>query len=161
MATFLQLRLLGDHAFDLDGFPSEDEDFEVAYSLHEAEGQDSEVFLILDEGISDAETIPGSPDCSEAETIPVIEIIASDLEVEIVQISRLSQLLTIQQEHERMRAEERYGHFHRVELHQAGVQERLSRVLQVLQDIANEAPEHRRARRLSFRRAVHGNVVFE
>ena len=157
MATFPQLRLLGDHSFDLDGFLSEDEDFEVTYSLHEAEGQDSEVFLILDEGISDAETIPGSPDCSEAETIPVIEIIDSDPEVEIVQISRLSQLLTIQQEHERMRAEERYGHFHRVELHQAGVQERLSRVLQ---DVVIEAPEHRRARRLSFRQAVHGDAAF-
>ena len=154
MATFPQLRLLGDHFFDLDGFLSEDEDFEVAYSLHEAEGQDSEVFLILDEGISDAETIAGSPDCSEAESISVIEILDSDPEVEIVQTSRPSKVLSIQEEHERMRAEERYGHFHRVEVRQAGIQERLSRVLQ---DIVTEAPEHRRARRLSFRQALHGH----
>ena len=151
METFSHLLVLGEVSVDLDGFSSEDEDFEVVHRQHEAEGHVSDVFLIVDEGISEAETIPGSPDCSEAETIPVIEIMDSDSEIEFV---RIPEVLTMQQEHERMRAEERYGHFHRVEVHQAGVQERLSRVLQ---GIADETPEQRRARRQSFRRAVHGD----
>ena len=159
MEVFPQLRILGSHALELDDMSSEDElaevvteagGLDVIYSLDEP--------LILDEGISEAETIPGSPVLYEEDTVPIIEIVDSDSEVEFVEHSKVSQMLSMQEENECMKVEERFGHFLRVQAREQVVQDRLSAVFQA---IASESTEQRRARRQSFRQQVHGSSVFE
>ena len=178
MENFAHLSLLGFHSFDLDVIPSEDElvevwpeieDFEVVHILDESlivEETISEVetipgsphFIEQGDTISEVETIPGSPHfIEEGDTIPVLEIVDSDSEVELVEPPQVVQVLTMQEELERMRAEERHGHYIRVELRQLAVEERLSSVFQA---IASETVEQRRARRLSFRVQVHGSGGF-
>ena len=52
-----------------------------------------------------------------------------------------------------MKEHERYGHYHRVVDRQRARDDRLKRVLE---DIAAESPESRRARKARFKEAVYG-----
>ena len=155
MLSFSHLRALGSHFLDL----SEDEQLDDGI-----EDQVDDVVrildepLIVDEDISEAETVPGCPAMFEEDTIPVIEIVETDSEVEVLEVSPVSQILTMQQEIEGMRAQERFGYLFRVQEQAAGVEGRLSRVFS---SIAQESVEDRRARRANFRVQVHGRAVFE
>lgn len=141
--------------------------------------QDSEFAVFVDEASSEVETKPGSPVAApaasacapatpaSAQTAPAtlasdlhwgsvvecIEVIHSDSEVEIVYIQELPKPLTPEEEIQKMGDEERYGHFHRVELRESGVQHRVRRVSE---GIARETPEQRRVRKRTFREQVHG-----
>ena len=119
--------------------------------------------LDLDEGSSEAETIPGSPDrvssSSIATTVEIIELTESDdasSEVEIVE-AQIVKPLTPEKESHKMRDEEKYGHFYRLELHQQGVQDRLRGVREA---IASDTPEERRVRRCIFRQQLYGEALF-
>ena len=52
-----------------------------------------------------------------------------------------------------MKEHERYGHYHRVVDRQRACDDRLKRVLE---EIAAESPESRRARKARFKEAVYG-----
>ena len=75
---------------------------------------------------------------------------------EIVGVSETIACLSPEEEIQKMQGEERYGYLHRVELRALAVQARLSTVRQA---IADESPQERRVRRMSFRRQVYGEVI--
>jgi len=118
--------------------------------------------LDLDEANTDAETVPGSPDrvsSTTSATVESIEIQDSDhcsSVAEIVGVSETIACLSPEEEIQKMQGEERYGYLHRVELRALAVQARLSTVRQA---IADESPQERRVRRMSFRRQVYGEVI--
>ena len=62
-------------------------------------------------------------------------------------------LPSIEMEQKMMKEHERYGHYHRVVDRQRARDDRLKRVLE---DIAAESPESRRARKARFKEAVYG-----
>ena len=88
------------------------------------------------------------PDSSDTATALSFEVDSSSDDVEITSI-----LLTSSQEIQKMKEEERYGHFYRVQDRQDQIQARLRGVFE---QIAAETPEARRVRRQSFQRAVFG-----
>ena len=156
---FSQLARLG-HVVDLDEVSSDVEswaapDDHVVEGMSEAETipgdvveHTSEAETIVIEPISEAETIPGDPDLVEC-----IEVSDSS-DVEILEVLEPHKQLSPDEEIERMRAEERYGHLHRIEHRQAVVHSRLRAVFEA---IACESVEDRCARRERFRQAVHGS----
>ena len=107
--------------------------------------------MIESEHPSDANTIKDH--CSEAETVPgspvglrtCIEVVDSDSEVEIVKVATV---LSPAEEQSRMQHEERYGHYHRVQLEHDRIQGRLARVIE---DKNKQTPEERRLRRAFIR----------
>ena len=120
--------------------------------------QDSEPETIL---MEDTESDTVLEVSSEISTIPgeIVQLISessSDVElIEIISHETISgpDLLSPEQENERMRGEERYGHFHRVEAQQSAIQARLRRISEA---IASESPASRQVRRRRFHEAVHG-----
>ena len=89
---------------------------------------------------------------TEVDSPDVIEI-SSESEVEIVVAKMQSQILDPSQELLKMKNEERYGFYYRLQDRQAQIDEKLSRVRK---EIAAEKPEDRQARRKSFRKHVLG-----
>ena len=122
--------------------------------------QDSEPETILMEDIESDTVLEVS---SEISTIPgeIVQLISessSDVElIEIISHETISgpDLLSPEQENERMREQERYGHLHRVEERHSASQARLRRISEA---IANESPSDRQVRRRLFYEAIHGHV---
>ena len=117
---------------------------------------DSEADTLL-ESDSEAETIPGEPveviSLSSSESSSELELV----EVIDVENDHVSQFWSPEQENERMRGQERYGHFHRVEAQQSAIQARLRRISEA---IASESPADRQVRRRRFHEAVHGVMLW-
>ena len=130
MSHFPNLRYLGHGRIDLDEVPSDGEAFEAGD------------FYV--EPPSEAETMPGSPP-QLRNPIDIIEVEESDSEVEVVKVAVL---LTPDQEQLKMQNEERYGHFHRVQLKNEQIENRLKRVIG---EIESMTPEERRLRRARIR----------
>ena len=150
ITIFPQLRCLGALVIDLGEVPSYDES---SVTVVDEVGADFATIVDEDEDISEAETIPGNPDCNEVTNSDMIEVIDSDSSVEILQVNEAPKLLTPEEENARMMGEERQGHFLRAE-HRA---DRLRDRLRSIAEARNcETPEERRARRQRFREAVHG-----
>ena len=94
---------------------------------------------------------------SEISTIPgeIVQLISeSSSDVELIEIIS-HELLSPEQENERMREQERFGHFHRVEERHSARQARLRRISEA---VANESPSDRQLRRRRFYEAIHGYV---
>ena len=89
---------------------------------------------------------------TEVDSSDVIEI-SSDSEIEMVPAKMQSQILDPSQELLKMKNEERYGFYYRLQDRQTQIDEKLTRVRQ---GIASEKPEDRKARRISFRKTVLG-----
>ena len=103
---------------------------------------------------SETETVPGEPLLrSLSPIVESIEISDEEVaEISDVEVVKL-ELLTPEQEIECMKNQERYGHFHRVELRELAWKARLSRVSR---DIENESPSAKRARKRTFKDAALG-----
>ena len=114
-------------------------------------GDSSEFPIQLDDKISE--------ECTP--TILSFEVESSSDEVEIIEetiipadkVVEFTEILPPQLEIEKMKQEERYGFLYRVRDRQAYVDERVRGVVQA---IADESPEDRKARRKSFQEAVFG-----
>ena len=112
--------------------------------------EDSESDTVL-EVSSETSTIPG-------EIVELIVESSSDVElIEVISHETNSgpDLLSPEKENERMRGQERFGHFHRVEERHSAIQARLRRISEA---IANESPSDRQLRRRRFYEAMHGDV---
>ena len=100
---------------------------------------------------------------SEIRTIPrgIVQLVSeSSTDVELIEIishETISgpDLLSPEQENERMREQERYGHLHRVEERHSASQARLRRISEA---VASESPEDKQLRRRRFYEAIHGHV---
>lgn len=151
MPNFSQLRCLGSLVIDLDEVSSDDEQSSAVSSVTVLEDNEADFATIVDEDedISEAETIPGNPDCNEVTNSDFVEVIDSDSSVEILQVNEAPMLLTPEQEKARMMSEERHGHWLRAE-------HRADRLRRIAEERNCESLEERRARRRSFREAVHG-----
>ena len=100
--------------------------------------------------LSQSSTIPGEIEIdARSDTTPTVIEVSSEDEVEITQI------LSTAQEIDKMKEEERYGHYYRVVDRQKHIEDRLKAVRK---SIAAEDPESRKVRRQSFQRAVHGDI---
>ena len=125
---------------------------------HDEQDSEAETMLIEDsesdtvlEVSSEISTIPG-------EIVQLISESSSDVElIEIISHETISgpDLLSPEQENERMREQERYGHLHRVEERHSASQARLRRISEA---VASESPEDKQLRRRRFYEAIHGHV---
>ena len=108
----------------------------------------------LDLELSPSSTVPGSPqdfiDLSSEVTPTVVEVNSSESEVEEVPIQ-----LTPELEIQKMKEEERYGYLYRVEDRQRAVEKR---VRGIVEDIASQDPQARKARRQSLQLAIVGDM---
>ena len=100
--------------------------------------------------LSSSGTEMGSEIATELDSPEVVEI-SSESEVEIVSDKIPTRALDVSQELLRMKDQERYGFLFRIEDRQAQIKEKLTRVKQEIED---ESPEARQARRKSFQKAV-------
>ena len=164
MAQFAKLPCLGHVKVDLDEVPSDDCEFEAGYFWSDDEKPDVE--MELSDQLSEAETIPEidlSSQLSEAQTIPgspaalrvateIIEVEDSDSEVE----TKTATMLSIREEQLRMNEEEKYGHFHRLEVKQEHIEARLKKIDEAKR---METPEQRRLRRRRIQEHIMGDRI--
>ena len=133
MAQFAKLSVLGHARIDLDEVPSDGDEMDNGHFYEE-----------IEDDPSPAETIPGSP-VQLRNPQDIIEVVDSVPEVEFVQETKL---LSSVEEQLRMKAEERYGHFHRVQLEHERIEARLKRAIA---DRDNMTPAEKRLRRQAIR----------
>ena len=133
MEHFAKLSYLGHARIDLDEVPSDGDEFENGHFYEE-----------IEDDPSPAETIPGSP-MPLRNPLDIIEVVDSVPEVEFVPETKL---LSSVEEQLRMKAEERYGHFHRVQLENERIEARLKRAIA---DRDNMTPAEKRLRRHAIR----------
>ena len=99
--------------------------------------------------LSPSSTVPGSPQfAQDQEVVEVVEVVSSESEVE-----EIPTVLTPQQELQKMKEQERYGFLYRVRDQQ---RQREDRVRGVVEDIASESEQVRKARRVSIQAAIVG-----
>ena len=133
------------------------------FQLDVGEDSASNVATELDsETISEAETIPGEIPFSfsenevvDNEVVEVVDLISvTSSEVEYVGQEFVHEDLTPEQELDRMRSEERWGHLDRIQDQQSAAHIRISQVCQDVQSLSYQA---RRLRHIAVSLSIHGS----
>ena len=113
--------------------------------------------LVLSQSSSVASTVPAPSDELPTEPEEEFELISVDSssEAEILSVKLATKLPSIELEQKLMAEHERYGHFYRVQDRQAAVEKR---VRGIVEDIAAQDPQARKARRQSIQLAILGDM---
>ena len=98
--------------------------------------------------LSPSSTVPGSPEFAHSQE--VVEVLSSQAEVE-----EAPTVLTSEQELQKMKEEERHGFLYRVQDRQKLSEDRVRGVVEAM---ALESPQVKKARRVSIRTAIVGEV---